>query len=364
MWEHDASELEGHFANVNALRADGAVRRMPDKVQMRDEGPEALLDGWLPREALIGPDTRVIAIGSCFAGLFAEWLAAHGYNRGFDPTSDKSLVRNPLETPMAVAQQFRWAFGEFNPDLAFWFTPDKKRVEATEERRDGLRRTFADAEVIVITLGLAETWIDSESGEAIWRVPPREHRSERYEFRVSTVAESRAALETIDRLRRQHTPQAKIVYTLSPVRFAATFRPISPVVANVVSKAILRAALDEFLRARPAEVNETYFYFPSYEIVTQLLDDPYEDAKHIRPHHADLVIDLFARFYTTFPDTGQISAPLSTEAELRQTIAVLERKVASLQTHCDDRLAIIKDLKTACDERLAVIESLQAGLAS
>lgn len=359
-----ADDLHENILNLNALVAEGVMRRMPGKAEMRQDGPDALLDGWLPREPLIGPDTRVIAIGSCFAGVFAEWLAENGYNRGFDPMSDQSLVRNPLETPLAVAQQFRWAFGEFDSDLAFWFTPDKQRIEATEERREELRRTFASAEVMVITLGLAEAWIDSQSGEAIWRYPPRGHRTERFHFKIASVAESVEALETIDRLRRTHAPQAKIVYTLSPIRLAASFRPISPVVSNVASKAILRAALDEFLRAHQAELNETYFYFPSYEVVTQLLDDPYEDNMHIHPHHANLVIDLFARHYTTLPSSAQISFHGSVEAELRETIAHLEdttianleRRLEWLQGECDQRQVVIDELKATCDARLALIQ--------
>jgi hypothetical protein len=373
MWQRgQIEEPDGPLvANLNALVAQGAARWMPEKEEMRRAGPEALLDGFLPAEPLIGPDTNVIAIGSCFAGLFAEWLVDHGYNRYFDSTPEESLVRSPLETPLAVAQQFRWAFGEFDSDLAFWFTPDKRRVEATEARRAQLRRVFAEADVIVITLGLAETWIDRESGEAIWRLPPREHRSDRYVHTVTSVHDAVGALETIDRLRRDHAPGVKIVYTVSPVRFTATFRPFSPVVANVASKAIVRASLDEFLRAHAEDFNETYFYFPSYEIVTQLMDDPYEDNRHVHPHHSAIVLDLFARHYTTFRPDASPQFPESVEAELRQTIAHLEetriaelrREIEFLQFHCDERLKAIDLLNAACGERLARIEQLERDLA-
>jgi len=63
------------------------------------------------------------------------------------------------------------------------------------------------------------------------------------------VTETRSALEEIDSIRRQYLPKTKIVYTISPVRLRATFRPISALTANSASKAILRAGLDEFLRA-------------------------------------------------------------------------------------------------------------------
>lgn len=362
MWGGD-SDMDEQYERVLAMAGDSVARLMPSKPAMYRDGPEALLDGWLPSEPLINADTRVIAIGSCFAGLFAEWLAERGFNRAFDPTSDVSLVRNPLETPAVVAQQFRWAFGEFDPDLAFWFTPDKQQFDATEERRERLHATLSQAEVLIITLGLAETWFDVKSGEPIWRYPPAEHRDERYAFKVSTVAESVEALETIDRIRGQHLPNTKILYTVSPVRFGATFRPMSPIVANVASKAIVRAALDEFLGAHPDEMNDVYFYFPSYEIVKELLTDPYSDNRHVHPHYSDVVIDVFARHYTTVAQADtepKMTFPSDVTDEQRNAIASLEEVNAELTTICDERLAVIRGLETACDERLALIERLQA----
>lgn len=363
MWGDDDPDMAEQERRIRAFAGQSRARLTPSKQAMYREGPEALLDGWLPAEPLINADTRVIAIGSCFAGLFAEWLAAQGFNRAFDPTSDVSLVRNPLETPAVVAQQFRWAFGDFDPDLAFWFTPDKQRFYPTEERRETLRTTLSQAEVIIITLGLAETWFDVESGEPIWRLPPSDQRDERYAFKVSGVAESVEALETIDRIRREHLPNTKIVYTVSPVRFNATFRSMSPIVANVASKAIVRAALDEFLRAHSEEINNVYHYFPSYEIVRELLTDPYSDNRHIHLRYSNVVIDLFARHYTTLVQTASsqtMALPADAIDELRKAIASLEEAHEQLETICAERLTVIRGLETACDERLVLIQRLQA----
>lgn len=362
MWGGDPDMAEQHQRTL-ALVGESRARLTPSKPEMYRGGPEALLDGWLPNEPLIDADTRVIAIGSCFASLFSEWLAAQGFNRAFDPTSDISLVRNPLETPGVVAQQFRWAFGEFDPDLAFWFTPDKQRFDPTEERRQRLRSTLAQAEVLIVTLGLAETWFDVQSGEPIWRLPPSDQRDDRYAFKVASVAESVEALETIDRIRREHLPNTKILYTVSPVRYNATFRPMSPIVANVASKAIVRAAVDEFLRAHADEIGDVYYYFPSYEIVMELLTDPYSDNRHIHLHYSDVVIDVFARHYTTVARSDARPAmtfPRDATDELRAAVASLEEINEQLEAICDERLVVICGLETACDERLALIDRLQA----
>jgi hypothetical protein len=336
---------------------------MPSKPAMYKAGPEALLDGWLPSEPLIGPDTRVIAIGSCFAALFVQWLAENEFNRHFDTQSDASLLRNLLESPLAVAQQFRWAFGELDPAVLIWFTADNERFDATEERRLDMRRTLASTEVMIVTLGLAEAWFDTRSGEAIARVPPAESAACEYVSRALAVGECVEALETIDRLRRAHMPHTKIVYSVSPVRFRVTFRPMSALVANSASKAIVRASLDEFLRRHDREVGETYFYFPSYEIVREFLVDPYSDNRHVHRHYSQRIIELFARRYTTVPVAESPTAfPASTSEELHETIASLEQQNESLQETCDERLAVIEGLKVACDERLAVIDRLNAEL--
>ena len=246
------------------------ARMYPNKEEMAAGGLEALLEGYLPKEPLINEETNVIALGSCFAALFVQWLAEKGFNRQFAAAPDASFVWSRLETPVVVAQQFRWAFAEFDPDLAFWFGPGQQPYEATEARREQLRSLLVESDVAILTLGLTESWYDVESGEAIWRVPPPEVATDRYRFKVGSVAESVTALETIERLRCEHMPSTKFILTTSPVRFGATFRPISPVVANVASKAGVRASLDEFLRAHEDLVGEVYHYFPSYEMVTEL----------------------------------------------------------------------------------------------
>jgi hypothetical protein len=365
MWRLDLRSMEEQAEVGQILRASGALRRTPDTREMYAAGPEAFLEGWLPPEPPIRRDTRVIAFGSCLAARFVEWLAEHGYNRKFRSDSDESIVRSPLETPLAVAQQFRWAFGEMDSEHAFWVGPDKQRVAASEERRVLLHETLASVDVLIITLGISEVWYDTVSGEPLWRVPTRTlHATGRYEFKVASAAETLEALETIHRLRTEHMPDVKILYTVSPQRHGATFRSISPIVANTVTKAILRVAVDEFLRAHADELNETYFYFPGYELVTELLRDPFMDNMHLRDHHAEFVLDLFARFYTdaNVPLSEQSRFPASAEDELHETVAVMHVQNKALQAVCDERLAVIEELDAACGERLRVIEELSGEL--
>jgi hypothetical protein len=361
-WRADEVEVEQFSLLLDDLQADDALRFTPTKAETALAGGTALLEGFVPDRPLIEPDTRVTAMGSCFAAVFVQWLAENGFNTAFDPTGDLSLVRSPHDNPAVVAQQFRWAFGEFAAEDAYWIARDKVRFDPSEARRLRLAETLKSAEVLIITLGLTEIWVNSTTGEPIWRIPPREHREGKYSLHLSTVADCVAAFETIERLRAQNMPSTKIVYTVSPVRFNATYREMSPIVANNAGKSTLRAAVDEFLRMRPQMLNVTYFYFPAYEIIKELVPDPYSDNKHIHDRYAAGIVQLFAQHYTSLPsraDDKVIGTPEEDDV-LRTTIHNFEVAVEELQHVADERLAVIEKLKVAADERLELVERLDA----
>ena len=124
--------------------------------------------------------------------------------------------------------------------------------------------------MLLVTLGLSEVWYDSKTNEPMWRAITSDHfNPDQHVFKVESMEQTLYWLNTIERLRETYTPNMKIIFTLSPVRFSATFRPISAFTANSVSKSILRAALDEFLRNHSQKLNNTLFYFPSYEFVME-----------------------------------------------------------------------------------------------
>ena len=149
----------------------------------------------------------------------------------------------------------------------------------------------------MFTLGLSEIWYDKVSGEAFWRAIPKElFDEERHGFRVSSCDENYANLAAIRALIHTARPQAKIVFTLSPLPLMATFRPVSCLTASSVSKAILRVAVDQLMQDFSDDPN--LFYFPSYEIVRDFSTDPFEeDNRHPKPEIIRLVMETFERHY-------------------------------------------------------------------
>jgi hypothetical protein len=133
--------------------------------------------------------------------------------------------------------------------------------------------------------------------------------------------------------------------------------------ANNASKAILRAALDEFLRSHWQEVNQSYYYFPSYEMVTDVFSNPFtNDNRHLYESVPRRILDVFARSYTTHNavDPGRDGAAEQIkEDESQELVAHLETRNEELQRICDERFEVIRTLEQVAGERLALIEELE-----
>lgn len=351
-------------SNLDQWYLGPAVNRLPDKAGLAAEGVEQLLAGWRPETPIIGRDTRVMGLGSCFASYFLAWLAENGFNRRLETSPHNALVRygSAFENPAVIAQQFRWAFEGLDAGSLKWIGKDKQLFEATDERRRLVRRSLEQTDVLVLTLGLSEVWYDRLTGEPLWRALTRKHYDpDRHVFRVESLADTRASLERIESLRRHHLPGMKIVFTVSPVRLKATFRPVSAMTANSASKAILRGALDEFLRGHAGVLNTELFYFPSYEIVQDFFRDPYEDDnRHVRPAVAARVVRCFAENFCDHALLAPTAAPPAPEGESAGRIAELEAEVRELRRVCAERLEVIDGVEKAARERLELINRLDA----
>jgi hypothetical protein len=367
---------------------EGRIQTIPTKADYASQGIRTLLDGWLPERPVIEANTRVIGVGSCFARYFILWLAEQGFNRAADSSPYNALLRYSatFESPAVIAQQFRWAFDEFDARDALWIGKDREVFEANDERKKMVRETLQRTDVLVLTLGLSEVWYDSSTGEPLWRALTRRHYDPaRHVFRVETMQDTKRHLEKIEAIRRRHLPNLKIVFTVSPVRLTATFRPVSAITANSVSKAILRASLDEFLRERQELLNRELFYFPSYEIVHDFFRDPFEeDNRHVTGFDAGHVVRTFAQHFCAPEMLAPPAAPADTgerkldifldfagtesrdvrEDEMSARVAELERQIAELRGVCDARQKVIDELDVAARERLALAERLHAECAA
>ncbi len=279
----------------------------PDGAQMVGaEGvPEFVLKGWLPEGKPIGPDTRITAFGSCFAANISDWLSKRNFrvlNKGADATRAYVVTMGEgMVNSFVIRQQFEWPWEGKVFDQPLWHGYKAEEFGYDPEVQAETRRIFDETEVFILTFGLSEVWYDEPTGNVFWRTIPKEvYDPARHKFRVSTVEENRDNIEAIYRLIRTHRPGAKIIFTLSPIPLIATFRDNSCLTSNAVSKSILRVAIDEVMRAHAEEGH--LFYWPSYEIVTDVFGMPYKpDRRHPQTRVLRYIMALFEHSWCDSP---------------------------------------------------------------
>ncbi len=219
-------------------------------------------------------------------------------------------VADGIVNTFAILQQFEWSYEDKKFSDGLWYGHKGSVADNSPEIRASTRKVFDDTDVFIITLGLSEVWYNKQTGEVLWRAVPRDKFDpDVHGFRVSTVQENVANLERIYTLIRVHKGEdVPIIFTLSPVPLVATFRPVSCITANSVSKAILRAALDELMRAH--EDDEQLLYFPSYEIVKEFAPTPYDDDnRHVREEVVEFIMGTFASHYLVDERPGASPEP-------------------------------------------------------
>ena len=325
--------------------------------------PDFVLHGWLPETPPISRDTNIVAFGSCFAENITKWLAKRDYSVLTAKDSaygDTYVVRfgEGMVNSFVLRQQFEWALEGRDFSEHLWHGKSGETVDYDDTIRARTREVFLAADLFIITHGLSEIWYDKDSGDAFWRaVPEDQYDPDRHGFRVSSVEENRANLRAIHALIRKHRPDARILFTMSPVPLVATFRPVSCITANAASKAILRAALDEALRDLQP-IDDKLHYWPSYEIVMDVFPDRWTpDRRHFREPILDYIMTLFETFWCEgAPQMDLRLAWLRAKAASNQLPARLLRL---LDKGPEDRLrGFLKKIEAEFPADAALVEAL------
>jgi hypothetical protein len=130
-----------------------------------------------------------------------------------------------------------------------------------------LRERMRTCDVFVLTLGVAPSFFDRETGAFVMPRPTALNSralAEKYVSRTTTVAENVDNVLYLLSYIRRINPDVKIVVTESPVPLQMTFEFRSAVVADCLSKSTLRVAAHEIVHSSGlADI----YYWPSFEIV-------------------------------------------------------------------------------------------------
>ncbi|HXK39211.1 MAG TPA: GSCFA domain-containing protein [Candidatus Paceibacterota bacterium] len=279
-----------------------------------------------PSAPRLTKNTSIASMGSCFAREIKEWLVANDYNfiqtASGVGTEAGSARYDRVYNTFTVRQEFERAFDHFDPEEKSWeleeggtrhiLDPYRKGMawesKAEMERElvehaENVRKAFGTCDILVLTIGQAEIWYNRTDGYVYPLVPPAQiYDADRHGFRMSTFSENLANLERSFELFEANNPTGHLIVTVSPVPLRATFRNTNSVVADVAQKSMLRAVVDEFV----ANHGERVTYFPSYEIVTLLEEEPYlEDNRHVQPDTVGRIMDVFESWFVSDDPVAQ-----------------------------------------------------------
>lgn len=259
----------------------------------------SVCDGWLPPKPFITKDHLITAFGSCFAINIEEHLRKNGYRtstQGYISQTSSLLVKcgEGFVNTFSILNQLEWLWEGKSNAIEIWLKYDGKVQKWIDDSQEAGLELLNSTDVFIITLGLAEVAYHKQTGNVLWAgVPESEWKTGEYDYRLTSVSENQSNLVRIVKLIRKYRGNIPIVFTLSPIPLLMTFRPVSCVTANSVSKAILRVAIDAVMG------DQHLFYWPAYEIVTAYTPNPWRehDVRHPRIEVIDDVCRAFMRAY-------------------------------------------------------------------
>ena len=262
--------------------------RQPEKLIRR-----YLLEGRRP-DRFIGPGSRFMTFGSCFADHLARRLREAGYE------VRSESIGEAVNSTYANRYLLQWI------EQGAVDGPTSVMDETYgSAMRDRFLASIRSSDVFVMTLGLAPSFFEEATGAfAFGSVETKTNADALFERRVmrtTTVAENVDNLRwIIAAVRRLAGKPPKIVLTVSPVPLTATTELDSAVTADCLSKSVLRVACHEIISSEGEDV----VYWPSFEIVRWLgphfshelppvygADD--DNSRHVSQWLVDIVIDQF-----------------------------------------------------------------------
>jgi GSCFA family len=219
---------------------DIVPRRKNNYPRMNEEFldlPRVIADFILDERSKLSFDknTRFFLQGSCFAENLYTELKQSGYPCFYNAVIE--AMNSPLANKTYLA---------------------KLKSAINDPVRDKMQK----ANIYILTIGVAPSWFSKHDGQFVFA--PDLRNISMYVQRTATVKEATEALLDVIKSIREINATIRIVLTLSPVPLGSTFEFSSAIVADCLSKSVLRAAIHETLLACG---DDKTTYFPSFEIV-------------------------------------------------------------------------------------------------
>lgn len=285
----------------------------------------------------IEADEKIFCIGSCFAAELGRALHRLNYRvLSVFHNLPKSANRSSTDEGMfhkynvaTIYNELSWALNPQTP-----YSHEQVLIETTGQRLQDYQlagrryadepeiakqfriafnqafKTVQEADVVILTLGLSEAWFDKKTQLYLNTAIPAQlikRYPNRFEVHILNYEETLYYLNGIYQLLSSSLkPNFRLLITVSPLPLSFTFRDQDILVANAYSKAVLRAAVEEFLIGKN-NVN----YFPSYEFVTLSNPDTVwtaDDLRHVDSVFVDYIMANVMQQFTDAPAQHSILA--------------------------------------------------------
>ena len=301
------------------------------------------------RFELIGTSDKIASAGSCFAQNIARYLTDRNFNYN---------ICEPAPIFFDRDQAFDWGYGQFSCRFGniytilqleqlleralgrrhvaavdqFWQNADGKWFDLlrprinrygfdsrevaeldTRQHLAAVLEMFRTSSVFIFTYGLIEYWYDDRDGTVFPTAPGCGYGtfdSSRHKAGLMGVGDVVRSTQSVMKMIREINPEIKVIVTVSPVPLLATHRNMNIVQASVHSKSTLRVAVEECL-----PLLEQFYYFPSYEIVTQYCSEPIWDKTGRNPSQPSLDV-VFNNFEYAFVSKSVSLVPEMQSSEL------------------------------------------------
>lgn len=232
---------------------------------------------------------RIMLIGSCFSDNIGNRLCRAMFNAEvnpfgtvYNPASIRSEIERIINAAPITDEEIFLANGMWNH---FSFHSQFSRCDKDEAvRLMNLRLSHAHEHLkrcdeVIITLGTAFVYRNNDSGNIVSNC----HKLPAVQFTRSmmSVSEVTECLDGIVQAINSYAPQAKVVFTVSPIRHLA-----DGLEQNQLSKSTLRVAIGETV----AKQHECCSYFPAYEIMMDDLRD-YRFYAADMTHPSDVAVE-------------------------------------------------------------------------
>jgi len=220
-------------------------------------------------ENLIDYNSNILLIGSCFSENIGDILAYFKFQNLqnpfgilFHPKAIETLIQNAVEAKNYTEKDVFYHNEQWHCFSVHSKLSNPSKVELLERLNSKVKLTKAtikNSTHIIITLGTAWVYRNLQGNTIVancHKVPQKEFKKE-----LLSVEDISISLKNMVSLIKKINSKATVIFTVSPVRHLK-----DGFVENTQSKAHLITAIHQI-------INNSSFYFPSYEIMMDELRD-------------------------------------------------------------------------------------------